>query len=137
MPFVLDASATLAWHFEDEATQAGRALARRALQEGILVPQHWLIEVANGLIKGERRHRTDPASTSRFLDQLADFSIEVDPRDILNTAPSLVPLARAHRLSVYDAAYLELAERAGLPLATGDGPLARAGRAVGLEVLAT
>jgi len=133
--FVLDASMTLAWTFEDETTQQSRQVARRALAEGVAVPQHWAHEVSNGLIQGERRKRTALDQTAAFLARLEDIPIQVEVLEPERVFHSLVPLSRAFRLSVYDAGYLELAQRLGLPLATLDGPLGAAAQSIGVQTI--
>ncbi|MEA3018336.1 MAG: hypothetical protein QOI38_3058 [Sphingomonadales bacterium] len=135
MSFVLDASATLAWHFEDEATEDVRAIARRAFEEGIKVPQHWLLEVVSALLRGERRLRASADRTNEFIIGLGNLNVEVDEFDEGRVVTVMLPLAREKRLSLYDAAYLELAHRRRLPLATLDGSLARAARDMGVELL--
>ena len=134
MPFVLDASTALAWYFEDETAELADVAAERSYSDRVVVPQHWFLEVASAVLKGERRGRTDAAASAQYFARLRTLEAEVDllePDEVL----ALVPLARMLRLSVYDAAYLELAQRRGLPLATLDHPLAAAARAVGLEVI--
>jgi len=103
---------------------AGRALARITEDIGV-VPQLWWYEVRNTLIVSERRGRLTPVDTSGFLRDLGDMLIEVDqePSDA-----SVLALARTHTLTVYDAAYLELAIRRGLPLATLDKDLLKAAK---------
>ncbi|HEX8240893.1 MAG TPA: type II toxin-antitoxin system VapC family toxin [Allosphingosinicella sp.] len=78
MSFVLDASMTLAWHFEDEASAEVRSVAHRAFADGVAIPQHWLLEVISGLLRGERRNRASPACTQQFIVFLQDLSAEVD-----------------------------------------------------------
>lgn len=134
-PFVLDASTTLAWHFKDEATDRVRAVARRAFAGAVAVPQHWYLEVLSGLIRGERRERTAPSATQMFLVRLDELSVEVHSTDAAALREDVLPLARAHRLTMYDAAYLELALRLDLPLATLDGPLCRAARKLAVELI--
>lgn len=133
--FVLDASMTLAWTFEDETTEQTRAVARRALAEGVVVPQHWAHEVANGLIRGERRNRTGLHKTAAFLARLDDIPTDIDLLDPRRVFLNVVSLARAFRLSAYDAGYIELAQRLGVGLATLDGPLASAAKTVGVEMV--
>lgn len=135
MSFVLDASMTLAWHFEDEASAEVRAMAHRAFAEGVSVPQHWLLEVISALLRGERRNRADPAKSQEFVTFLQDLKVEVDDLDQDRAVSVLLPLARDQRLSLYDAAYLELADRRGLPLATLDASLVRAASAIGVELI--
>lgn len=126
---------TLAWHFEDEASALVSAVARRALSESVAVPLHWHLEITNALLRGERRKRTSTSATSAFLERLQDLAMEVETVDPVRVGLVLLPLARSHRLSVYDAAYLDLAMRRGLPLATTDKSLAAAARGVGVAVI--
>lgn len=92
----------------------------------ILVPSHWPLEVGNGLVMAERRGRLKTDELPRFLSLLKDLAITVDQRSLAYTMETIVPLARQHKLTVYDTAYLELALREGLPLATVDKRLADA-----------
>ena len=131
--FVVDASLALAWCFDDEATAATDALLVRAAAEGMVVPPLWFLEVANALLTAERRGRLTPEQTLEVLTRLAALPAERDGADVSPTA--VLALARAQRLTAYDAAYLELAIRRGLPLATLDGELRRAGGAVGVPLL--
>ncbi|MFN3944938.1 MAG: type II toxin-antitoxin system VapC family toxin [Allosphingosinicella sp.] len=135
MSFVLDASMTVAWHFEDEASPSVRRVAHRAFEEGVAVPQHWLVEVVSAGLRGERRTRAAPDRLEEFVAVLQDMPVEVDPADADRLVAVLLPLAREHRLSIYDAAYLELAQRLGFPLATLDAPLADAARRLGIELI--
>ncbi len=132
MPLVLDASTTLSWHFDDE--NADMTIAERAFREGVAVPQHWLLEVASALIRGERRARSSREWTEVFLARLGDLKTETHGTDPEQLASLLVPLSRRYRLSVYDAAYLELAARLGLELATCDVSLAAAARQIGVPL---
>jgi predicted nucleic acid-binding protein len=128
MSLVIDASVTAAWAFGDEDhPRAVAALEALAGEDG-LVPALWWFEVRNVLIVGERRGRIAPGDSERFLRTLGRLPIRVDasPEDA-----SVLALARAHRLSVYDAAYLELAVREWAPLFTLDAALETAARAAG------
>jgi predicted nucleic acid-binding protein len=130
--FVVDASISAAWAFEDENTP-GATVALEKLQSGSAhVPGHWWFELRNALLVNERRGRITEAGTSRFLRDLAGLSITVDRSPDENT---LLGLARRHRLTVYDAAYLELARREGLPLASLGGDLRAAAPAEGVPLL--
>ena len=131
MPFVLDASIAAAWAFREEHEIAELAFAR-AQAENTVVPGLWWYELRNVLILGERRSRLTEQQTARFLRSIARLSIAVDddPGEI-----EVLALARRHRLTVYDAAYLELAVREALPLATLDAALARAARAEGSTLI--
>lgn len=132
--FVLDASVALAWCFEDEADPAADALLRTLGPRTALVPGLWALEVTNVLIGAERRGRITPAETARFLRLLDELPIDVDAETPARAGREGLLLARAHGLSSYDAAYLELAVRRGVPLATRDRALAEAARSVGVEV---
>ncbi len=123
MAFVLDASVTACWAFDDEDHGDARlAFDRMRTEEGV-VPSLWWFEVRNILVVNERRKRITEADTASFLRNLSLLRLRVDRSPDEN---AVLRLARAHRLSVYDAAYLELAQREGLPLATLDGELRRA-----------
>lgn len=132
MPFVLDASIAACWAFEDEDhPPAAMALARIRTDEA-WVPSLWWFEVRNTLLVNERRGRLTEADTAVFLRGLSRLAVSVD------RAPGeadVLALARRHRLTVYDAAYLELAQREGLPLATLDSELASAARAEKLPLI--
>ena len=133
--FVLDCSATMAWCFEDEATPYADAIQDRLGDVGALVPMIWPLEVANAALMGERRKRRDAARTGQFFALLDGLPIVVDGETSGKAFGEIARLARAHQLSAYDAAYLELAIRRSLPLASLDGRLKTAARAVGAIVL--
>jgi predicted nucleic acid-binding protein len=134
--FVLDCSMTMAWCFDDEATPYTNAVRDRLADMRAVVPSLWPLEVANATIVGERRKRLDEARTLRFLAILKGLPIAIDAETSDKAFSEIVHLARAHNLSAYDAAYLELAIRRGLPLATLDGKLKTAARAVGVPLFA-
>jgi predicted nucleic acid-binding protein len=135
MAFVIDASLTLAWCFEDEAD----ARADRALDllrhDRAHVPAIWVLEVMNVLLLGERRGRLTGAQSGRFIELLTLLPIDVEPLDTTRCWGAVLSLARLHNLSAYDAAYLELAARLGLPLAAADNRLRTAALAAGVAVL--
>jgi predicted nucleic acid-binding protein len=135
-PFVLDTSVAIAWCFEDESTPASRALIDSMVDQPALVPPLWRWEIANALLTAERRGRIDPASAERFLDLLEQLPILVDTDSSRQAFRATWQLARAHDLTSYDAAYLELAQRLGLPLATRDLALAAAAETAGIRRLA-
>ena len=135
MPFVLDASVTLAWAFEDEATPATEALLDRVRDEGGIAPAVWPLEVANGLLLGERRGRLAEAQTMRFVQTLQGLPISVDDGALGEAFGAVLTLGREHGLTTYDAAYLELAARQGLPLATLDARLGAAAERMGVPLL--
>lgn len=131
--FVLDASATLAWCFEDEATADAAVLLERLREGEAVVPPLWLLELANGLVVAERRGRLTRADSTRFLALVGQLPIRIDQTSTLDLAASVMDLARAYELSAYDAAYLELALRLGQPLATLDARLRHAAERAGVE----
>ena len=133
--FVVDASITLDWCFGDEASEpADRALDRLEHEEAI-APSIWPLEVANGLRTAERRSRLDLADLARVRDLLLALPVQVEAVDLRLALNEVIEVARALDLSAYDAAYLALAARRGLPLATGDGRLREAALAVGVELV--
>ena len=131
--FVLDTSITMAWCFEDEATEATDALLDRLRDEEAAVPAIWPLEVANVLLAAERRGRISEAQASRFLDLIEQLPIVID--DAAGGLASVVAAGRRHGLSSYDASYLVLAERLGASLATLDRPLAEAAGRAGVHLL--
>lgn len=129
---VVDASAAVAWFLEDEsAPQADDALDN-VLSDGGFVTQHWRFEVCNALLRAERRGRASADEVSTHLLRLSELRIEIDAEINLE---AVFTLARAHGLSFYDAAYLELAKRRDIPLITLDNALDRAASAEGLPAL--
>jgi predicted nucleic acid-binding protein len=128
--FVLDCSMTMAWCFDDEATpEADQVLASLANHEAV-VPPLWRLEVVNVLLVAERKKRILPAQSHRFLELLDNLPIAVDTR--VQPMSELLKLAREFRLTSYDACYLDLTLRAGLPLASLDGDLIAAGTKFGI-----
>ena len=123
MPFVVDASVAAAWCLPDEDSALANAALARLEQDVALVPVLFWFEIRNLLIVNERRRRIDAARTDRLIAGLDQLSIrgDDDPDSEL-----VMGLARRHRLTVYDAAYLELARRLALPLATLDRRLVAA-----------
>jgi len=130
--FVLDCSLTVAWFFEDEMNRYAQAVEDSLSTAAAVVPGLWPLEVANALLVGERRSRATEANVTTFLRLLAALPIALDDDTASRAWQHSLHLARSHRLSVYDAAYLELALRQGLPLATLDRKLAAAATAAGV-----
>lgn len=133
--FVVDASITLAWCFDDETTETTDSLLRRLLLEGAIAPAHWPLEVANGLRFGEKRGRLSRAKLSTAESLLGDLLVDVVSIDIA-AALRAGEVARRHDLSVYDAAYLELAASRGIGLATLDSRLSAACRKAHVPLIA-
>lgn len=134
MRLVVDASVMLNWYFEDE-DDVSDDLLRSLATEGLLVPVHWRAEIANGILVGERRGRAPIAQIGRLFGLIAVLDIEFDSEGAEDALERILPLARAHRLTVYDCLYLELAERRGAALATFDKALAQAAAQIGVRVL--
>ena len=121
--FVLDASIAAAWLFDDESEPSANSLLIRLQEWEAVVPQHWHLEVRNALIVGERRGRIRPNEVDERLTDLGTLPVRTDLEPDFDAA---LRLARLHGLSFYDAVYLELARRRGVPLATLDGDLGAA-----------
>jgi predicted nucleic acid-binding protein len=130
---VLDASVALAWAFEDEAEGYADATLEALSDVGALVPDLWGYEVVNALVVGERRERIMPAESARFVTLLRSLPIEVEALPFGGLS-ELASLAREYRLTAYDAAYLGVAIRRGIPLATQDRALREAARRSGVVV---
>jgi predicted nucleic acid-binding protein len=134
--FVLDGSLTLAWCFEDEASaETDKIQDWLAAGTRAFVPTLWHLEIANVLWACERRKRIKEADSTQFLTVLAALNIVTDDQTEKHAGQTTLNLARRHSLSVYDAAYLELTMRLGLPLGSKDEPLRKVARAVGISVL--
>lgn len=126
MPFVIDASVAASWLLPDEGRVETDQAYRMLATDHALVPTLWWFEMRNLLMVNERRGRIDSGKTSQALALLARLPIRLDYSAL---EIPLLSLARSHRLTVYDAAYLELAQRQNIPLATLDRNLAKAARA--------
>lgn len=132
---IVDCSMAMAWHFPDERTDETAAILDRLASEEGLVPAHWVLEVTNVLITAVKRKRTTEERADAFLELLLGLKLESEPAPPLSAMPAIIALCRTHGLTSYDAAYLELAHRRGLPLASLDDPLRAAAVSLGLTVL--
>ena len=132
---VLDASVALSWCFKNEATAAGDRLLERLATEAASVPAIWHLEIANVLALSERRGRITPANSSEFIALLETLDVVIDEETRSRALGRVLDLARAGRLTAYDAAYLELAMRLGIPLASKDVDLCDAAERLGVNVL--
>ena len=130
--FVLDASVALAWFLDDEQAPQADNVRARLVRDRAFVPQLWHLEVRNGLIIAERRGRLSATRMNECLEALKWLPIQTDSEAALEM---VVPLARLHRLSVYDAVYLELAKRRNAALASLDAALLRAAEEESVRVL--
>ena len=132
--FFLDGSVTLAWLFLDEQDPYADAIVAKLPNLEMLVPRLWHLEIANVLVVSERRKRCSQADTTQWLTYLAGLPIVVDAATEARAWSDTVSLARQHALTAYDAAYLEIAIREGVPLASLDAPLKAAAQAVGVPI---
>ena len=130
---VIDSSIVLSWCLPDEggADQIQEAVA----SAGALAPAHWPLEVANALLMAERRRRITTDFRNATLQDLKTLPITLDAETTARAWRDTLQLVEAHRLTMYDAAYLELAQRRTLPLATLDAELGSAARALGIPLL--
>jgi predicted nucleic acid-binding protein len=132
--FVVDGSVTMGWCFEDERDAYSEAILERLGPWEAAVPSVWTFEVANTLLAGERRKRISKPDVSNFLAFLGRLPITIDEDSTRRALSSVLVLARERNLSAYDAAYLELAVRERLPLATRDQALIKAAGALGVPL---
>ena len=135
MRLILDSSVTLAWIYGDETTAAIRGVFDVIADDGAVVPALWRLEVANSLTMAVRRRRIDPDFRRAALADLALLDITTDQQSDSYAWTDTLNLADHFRLTVYDAAYLELARRRALPLATLDQEMRTAATAIGVTVL--
>lgn len=132
MPFVVDASVAASWLLPDEGHAGAAAAFARLQTDHAVVPNLWWFEVRNLFIANERRGRLDTEKTGKALALLMGLPIQ---RDNEPEEGVVLRLARQHRLTVYDAAYLELALREDVPLATLDSDLVRAATAESVALI--
>ena len=133
---VIDSSAALSWCFEDEASSGSDALFEQVRDHGAVVPGLWHLEVANVLLQAEKRGRITAADVAMRLALIAELPITTDDETTARAWREILPLARAEGLTTYDAAYLELAIRRGLPLMTKDAALIAAAGRSGVPIAA-
>ena len=133
--FVVDCSMAMAWLFHDEATPKTADLLNRLATETALVPAWWFIEITNVLAMAERNGRIAPAQSDAFIADLGKLEIERDDEAPDRAFTYLLALCRTHRLTSYDAIYLDLALRRNLPLATLDEDLRKTAKKVGVHLL--
>jgi predicted nucleic acid-binding protein len=134
---VIDSSVALAWCFEDEASPETDKLFERVLEYGAVVPGLWYLELSNVLLQAEKSGRISAGDIATRLDLIAELPISIDQQTTVRAWHEILTLARAQRLTTYDATYLELASRRGIPLLTKDEDLAQAAMRLGVVVLPT
>jgi len=132
----LDASVAVAWCFQDEATAFTEGmLDLLARGTTALVPALWPLELSNALLSAERKKRLTVAQSTTFLQRVAGLPISIDATPLAPSCNQILSVARLHELTTYDAAYLELALRNNLPLATLDEALRRSAKTAGVRLL--
>lgn len=135
MSFVVDSSIALTWCFADEATEAADALLVRLVHDGAHAPSLWPLEVLNVLMAAQRRGRMSSQERQERIALLHALPITIDTETAAQAWTISNLLAERHGLTLYDAAYLELAQRLDLPLATLDADLRLAANALGVRVV--
>lgn len=133
--FVIDNSVIMSWCFKDETNKYTDAVLDRLENAAAYVPAVWPLEVGNVLLVAERKKRLSESDSSRFIALLSDLPIIVDQEPPERMFSDILNLAREHNLSSYDASYLDLAIRKGLPLATKDNDLISAAKRCGVSIL--
>ena len=134
MSFILDASVVVAWLLDDEDDPRAQAALARLETEEALVPHVWHVEVRSALLAAERRRRLGPDEVDDCLRRVRELPVRTDASSDIESA---FALARARRLSLYDALYLELAQRSDAPLATLDHALSAAAGAEAIPLIET
>ncbi len=125
----------MTWAFTNEATPFTTRVLESLETTHAVTPALWPFEVTNALLNAERRGRINAAQQAEFLERLRQLPIHIEHRPVVWLGQQLLPLARSYRLTAYDAAYLELAAREGLPLATNDAALKAAARSAGVPLV--
>ena len=132
--FVLDGSVAASWFFINERDPYAIKVRESLPKAEAVVPSLWALEVTNAMLIGERKGRTAIHDIMEFIGLLDSFRITVDEESWSNAFGNILVLAHSFRLTTYDAAYLELALRRGLPLATLDNELKKAAKAAGVKL---
>ena len=130
--FVLDAATALSWAFPDESSETADMAWRLLRDDSAAVPGVWWFELRNLLLLGERHGRIGAERVESFLTTLSSQPIVFPPRP---SDKAIFAVARRWKLTIYDAAYLELAQRLKAPLATLDRRLAQAAEGAGVRLI--
>jgi predicted nucleic acid-binding protein len=130
----VDASVALAWCFPDEASDYADSVLVAVENQTVIVPAIWAVEITNALRVGERRKRIRQPDVRRFIELVNGLRVVEDGQLFADTASNILPLAREYDLSAYDAAYLDVAVRHEIPLATLDGALQKACKTAGINI---
>lgn len=134
--FVLDNSIVMSWCFEDESNALADVILESLERSKAMVPAIWPLEVGNVLLVAERRGRLSEADSIRFLSMLSSLPIHSEPETSQRAMSEIFFLAREHQISTYDASYLDLAMREGIPIVTLDKKLKSAAMRCQVEVIA-
>ena len=134
MSFVLDASVTLAWCFHDETTPVTTFLLEQLETESAYVPELWALEVGNILLAAEKRQRISYAKITEFIALIENLNIITDHETSSRGLREILSLAHSEKLTTYDATYLELSMRLGVPLATKNQQLQQAAKKLGVTL---
>lgn len=135
MSFILDASIALSWCFQDESSSETWGLLDKLEEETAVVPSLWPLEIGNILVLAERRKRISYAQLVQYVELMDRLPIQIDEETAHYSFREIISLAHTEKLTTYDASYLELAMRLGLPLATKDKALAKVAKKLGLVLL--
>jgi len=133
--FVIDNSVVMSWCFKDETSKYTDAMLDYLEQSTAYVPTIWPLEVSNVLLVAERRKRLSQSDSSRFISLLLELPIIVEPESPERMLSEILALAREYKLSSYDASYLDLAMRKGLPIATTDKNIISAAKRSSVSIL--
>ena len=133
--FVVDCSVVMAWFFTDESSPGAERVLQRMEREWAIVPGLCHLEILNVLLIAERKKRISRVQAQRLLTFLAELPIATDAESLPGRLPAILDLGRGLGVTSYDAAYIELAARLGLPLATLDRGMRRAARTAGVPLL--
>jgi predicted nucleic acid-binding protein len=134
--FVIDNSVVMSWCFRDQANSYSDSVLESLAAAVAYVPAVWPLEVANVLLTAERKKLIHQADSVRFISLLSQLPIVVEYESPEKAMKDLLGLARAHGLSSYDASYLDLAMRKGLPLATLDEKMKQAAASANVMIFA-
>lgn len=135
MSLVIDSSIALSWCFEDEQTLTTVDILRQIERHGAVAPSLWPLEIQNALLMAERRKRLDQAKRHQLMELMKALPVVLDTETAVQSWTFTMQLAERFRLTSYDAAYLELAQRRNLPLATLDQELRVAADSLGVNTL--
>lgn len=133
--FVVDNSVVIAWCFEDESDSYTDGIQDLLAHDVAFVPSIWPLEVTNVLLVAERKKRLTKAASGHFIAMLTQLPIVVDPTEPERVFHDIISLARQYKLTSYDASYVELAIRKGLPIASLDNAILKAARDIRLQIV--